>query len=181
MSPSIRLPQFSPRRPATAARKQTMLFAHRRFPIESGVSSAADLIISPGYQLGLIYPFRGGRRQSEGRANHGAASDYTSSVTLPPWLADPATGYVAPLSQNASVYDYIAHDGQRNIGSWIDRAAQGAPSCSERPRWVSRRAQSILRALNVQRCAGRFGVIVRKQDFRLSRPSNNHVPTVEPH
>jgi hypothetical protein len=158
MSPSIRLPQFSPRRPATAARKQTMLFAHRRFPIESGVSSAADLIISPG-----------------------AASDYTSSVTLPPWLADPATGYVAPLSQNASVYDYIAHDGQRNIGSWIDRAAQGAPSCSERPRWVSRRAQSILRALNVQRCAGRFGVIVRKQDFRLSRPSNNHVPTVEPH
>jgi hypothetical protein len=52
--------------------------------------------------------------------------DYASSVPLPPWLADPVAGYVTPLSQNASVYDYIADDGHRNIGSWIDRAAQGA-------------------------------------------------------
>ncbi|MET4036502.1 hypothetical protein ABIB94_008099 [Bradyrhizobium sp. JR7.2] len=53
-------------------------------------------------------------------------SDYTSSVTLPPWLADPAAGYVTPLSQYATVYDYIADDGHKNIGSWIDKAAQGA-------------------------------------------------------
>jgi hypothetical protein len=53
-------------------------------------------------------------------------SDYTSSVTLPSWLADPAAGYVTPLSQNATVFDYIADDGHRNIGSWIDKAAQGA-------------------------------------------------------
>jgi hypothetical protein len=53
-------------------------------------------------------------------------SDYTISVSLPPWLADPVAGYVTPLSQNATVYDYIADDGHRNIGSWIDRAAQGA-------------------------------------------------------
>jgi hypothetical protein len=53
-------------------------------------------------------------------------SDFTSSVTLPPWLADPVPGYVTPLSQNATVYDYIADDGHRNIGSWIDKAAQGA-------------------------------------------------------
>jgi hypothetical protein len=53
-------------------------------------------------------------------------SDYTSSVTLPPWLADPVAGHVTPLSQNASVYDYIADDGHRNIGGWIDKAAQGA-------------------------------------------------------
>lgn len=53
-------------------------------------------------------------------------SDYTSSVSLPPWLADPVAGYVTPLSQNATVYDYIADDGHKNIGSWIDRAAQGA-------------------------------------------------------
>jgi hypothetical protein len=52
--------------------------------------------------------------------------DYSSSVTLPSWLADPIAGYVTPLSQNASVYDYIADDGHRNIGSWIDKAAQGA-------------------------------------------------------
>jgi len=53
-------------------------------------------------------------------------SDYTSSVTLPPWLADPIVGYVTPLSQNASVYDYISDDGHRSIGSWIDNAAQRA-------------------------------------------------------
>lgn len=53
-------------------------------------------------------------------------SDYTSSVSLPRWLADPVAGYVTPLSQNATVYDYIADDGHRNIGSWIDKAAQGA-------------------------------------------------------
>jgi len=53
-------------------------------------------------------------------------SDYTSSVSLPPWLADPVAGYVTPLSQNASVHDYIADDGHRNIGSCIDTAAQRA-------------------------------------------------------
>ncbi|MHB8270722.1 TIR domain-containing protein [Bradyrhizobium sp.] len=53
-------------------------------------------------------------------------SDYTSSVSLPPWLADPAPDFVTPLSQNATVYDYIADDGHKNIGSWIDKAAHGA-------------------------------------------------------
>ena len=52
--------------------------------------------------------------------------DYTSSVSLPSWLADPVAGYVTPLSQNATVYNYIADDGHKNIGSWIDSAAQGA-------------------------------------------------------
>jgi hypothetical protein len=53
-------------------------------------------------------------------------SDYTSAVTRPPWLAHPVAGYVTPLSQNASAYDYIADDGHRNIGSWIDKAAKQA-------------------------------------------------------
>jgi Thoeris protein ThsB, TIR-like domain len=53
-------------------------------------------------------------------------SDYTSAVSLPPWLTDPVAGHVTPLSQNASVYDYIADNGHANIGSWIDKAAQGA-------------------------------------------------------
>jgi hypothetical protein len=53
-------------------------------------------------------------------------SDYTDPVSLPSWLADPAPEYVTPLSQNASVYDYTAGHGHRNIGSWIDNAAQGA-------------------------------------------------------
>lgn len=53
-------------------------------------------------------------------------SDYVSSVLLPPWLADPAPGYVTPLSDNAVVYDYIADNGHSNIGGWIDKAAQRA-------------------------------------------------------
>jgi hypothetical protein len=53
-------------------------------------------------------------------------SDYSSSVPLPPWLIDPAAGYVTPLSKNASVYDYMADEGHRNIGSWIDSAAKSA-------------------------------------------------------
>jgi MTH538 TIR-like domain (DUF1863) len=53
-------------------------------------------------------------------------SDYTSSVTRPPWLDDPIAGYVTPLSRNAPVFDYIADSGHANIGSWIDTAAQRA-------------------------------------------------------
>jgi MTH538 TIR-like domain (DUF1863) len=52
--------------------------------------------------------------------------DYTTSVSLPSWLADPLAGYVTPLSENATVYDYIADNGHKNIGSWIDKAAQRA-------------------------------------------------------
>lgn len=49
--------------------------------------------------------------------------DYTNSVSLPNWLSAPATGFIAVLSANAKVYDYIAGDGHKNIGSWIDLAA----------------------------------------------------------
>jgi hypothetical protein len=53
-------------------------------------------------------------------------SDYTDSVTRPAWLNDPPVGYVTPLSTNAALYDYIANEGHKNIGSWIDQAAQRA-------------------------------------------------------
>jgi hypothetical protein len=52
--------------------------------------------------------------------------DYTISVPLPQWLADPQPGYVTPLSHNTIVYDYIADNGYQNIGRWIDNAAQRA-------------------------------------------------------
>jgi len=52
--------------------------------------------------------------------------DYTNSVPLPAWLADPQPGYVTPLSDNTIVYDYIADNGHQNIGRWIDHAAQRA-------------------------------------------------------
>ncbi len=51
-------------------------------------------------------------------------SKYSNSVDLPPWLRDCQPGYVTPLSECAPVYDYIADDGHRNIGTWIDQAAQ---------------------------------------------------------
>jgi hypothetical protein len=71
------------------------------------------------------------RRAASGLFNWAAEAgrDYVTAspcISLPPWLTDPLPGYVTPLSQNASVYDYIADDGHRNIGSWIDKAAQGA-------------------------------------------------------
>jgi MTH538 TIR-like domain (DUF1863) len=50
--------------------------------------------------------------------------DYTLSVPLPSWLADPAPGYVTPLSLNVRVYDYIADHAHQNIGAWIDEAAR---------------------------------------------------------
>jgi hypothetical protein len=45
-------------------------------------------------------------------------------VKLPPWLSDPAPGYVTILSAHADEYDYIAGEGHKNIGEWIDRAAK---------------------------------------------------------
>jgi hypothetical protein len=53
-------------------------------------------------------------------------SDYTLAVSRPPWLADMQHGWVKPLSHNAGVYDYVANDGHKNIGSWIDSAAIAA-------------------------------------------------------
>jgi hypothetical protein len=53
-------------------------------------------------------------------------SDFTDPVKLPRWLRDPQPDYVMPLSANADQYDYIAADGHKNIGAWIDRAAQRA-------------------------------------------------------
>jgi len=52
--------------------------------------------------------------------------DYTRSVDLPQWLTDPNPGHVTPLSDCAAEYDYMADNGHRNIGSWIDLAARRA-------------------------------------------------------
>jgi MTH538 TIR-like domain (DUF1863) len=53
-------------------------------------------------------------------------SDYTLAVSRPPWLADMQHGWVMPLSHNAGTYDYVANDGHKNIGGWIDSAAIAA-------------------------------------------------------
>jgi hypothetical protein len=50
-------------------------------------------------------------------------SDHTHPVDRPKWLADPAPGYVTPLTQNVSEYDYDSQVGHKNIGAWIDAAA----------------------------------------------------------
>jgi MTH538 TIR-like domain (DUF1863) len=54
-------------------------------------------------------------------------ADHTAPVTLPSWVNDPGLhGYVMPLSVNAAEYNYVAENGHRNIGSWIDMAAKQA-------------------------------------------------------
>jgi MTH538 TIR-like domain (DUF1863) len=50
--------------------------------------------------------------------------DYTDPVKLPSYLADPDPGYVISLSAGTAIYDHIDHSGHRNIGAWIDQAAQ---------------------------------------------------------
>jgi hypothetical protein len=52
--------------------------------------------------------------------------DYTLPVDLPGWITDPKPGFVTPLSDCAAEYDYIADNGHRCIGSWIDLAAKRA-------------------------------------------------------
>jgi hypothetical protein len=50
--------------------------------------------------------------------------DHTDPVSLPTYLPDLSPGYVMPLSAGTAEWDYIANDGSKNIGLWIDRAAQ---------------------------------------------------------
>jgi Thoeris protein ThsB, TIR-like domain len=50
--------------------------------------------------------------------------DYMKPVTLPRYLADPDAGYVMPLSAGTAIYDFVSDQGHKNIGIWIDQAAQ---------------------------------------------------------
>lgn len=50
--------------------------------------------------------------------------DYTNPVSLPRYLSDPGVGYVRPLSAGTAIYDFVYGQGHKNIGSWIDLAAQ---------------------------------------------------------
>lgn len=49
--------------------------------------------------------------------------DYTESVNLPAYLAEPTGNYVRPLSEGTYEYDFVAQTGHKNIGAWIDLAA----------------------------------------------------------
>jgi hypothetical protein len=51
-------------------------------------------------------------------------ADYALPVSLPRYLAEPLVGYVQPLSAGALEYDFVADVGHKNIGAWIDHAAQ---------------------------------------------------------
>jgi hypothetical protein len=53
-------------------------------------------------------------------------SDHAAPVKKPHWLTEPGVNEVAPLSMDASEYDYERDHGDRNIGSWIDQAAKQA-------------------------------------------------------
>jgi hypothetical protein len=55
-----------------------------------------------------------------------AYATHKSPVPFPRWLDKPDVNYVMPLSTGAAGYDYTAGNGHKNIGSWIDLAAQRA-------------------------------------------------------
>ena len=50
--------------------------------------------------------------------------DYTFPVMPPPYVVDPAPGYVTQLSTGTYQYDFVGDNGHVNIGAWIDLAAQ---------------------------------------------------------
>lgn len=52
-------------------------------------------------------------------------SKHTTPVPLPKYMRanPPAIGYVVPLSKVTAIYDYVAEEGHKNVGSWIDTAA----------------------------------------------------------
>jgi hypothetical protein len=39
-------------------------------------------------------------------------------------LRTPGLGYVTQLSAGTATYDYVNDEGHKNIGAWIDQAAQ---------------------------------------------------------
>jgi hypothetical protein len=53
-------------------------------------------------------------------------ADYTLDVPFPRYLMKPDIGYIRPLSTGTLEYDFVAEDGHKNIGAWIDRAARAA-------------------------------------------------------
>lgn len=50
--------------------------------------------------------------------------DYTTAVEKPIYLRDPPAGQVVQLSEGCSVHEYVTAAGHKNIGTWIDNAAQ---------------------------------------------------------
>jgi len=50
--------------------------------------------------------------------------DYTSPVSVPPYLSAPDIGYVTPLSYGARSHDYIMEGGVTSLGGWVDEAAK---------------------------------------------------------
>ena len=50
--------------------------------------------------------------------------DHSDPVSLPRYLADPDPGYVVALSTGTAIYDYVFGNGHKDIGAWIDQAAQ---------------------------------------------------------
>jgi len=49
---------------------------------------------------------------------------YTQAVSLPAYLTPPSPGYIRQLSSSVPTYEFALQEGHRNIGAWIDAAAQ---------------------------------------------------------
>jgi Thoeris protein ThsB, TIR-like domain len=50
-------------------------------------------------------------------------SKFASPVSVPKYMQAPNEGEVAALSKVTAIYDYVAQQGHKNIGFWIDKAA----------------------------------------------------------
>lgn len=72
-------------------------------------------------QLGTAFQYYLFEKSASGWVRY---QDFTFPVKLPPYLADPAVGYVTSLERGTALYDFANQTGHQNIGKWIDKAAQ---------------------------------------------------------
>jgi hypothetical protein len=52
--------------------------------------------------------------------------DYQPPVPRPKFVPESEAGIIVPLSARTERYDFISHNGSKNIGSWLDMAALAA-------------------------------------------------------
>jgi hypothetical protein len=53
----------------------------------------------------------------------GPYEDFKDPVSIPRYSPPIDAGYVVPLSVGTQEYDFVAGDGYKNVGTWIDDAA----------------------------------------------------------
>ena len=87
--------------------------------------------VNPASHMGLAYDGDGELRLCEYVSRPGGwkwewYSDYRRAVDRPAYLPEPTSGTITTLDKGTQEYDWVAQSGHRNVGGWIDLAAEQA-------------------------------------------------------